>query len=156
MIGSNNEYEGYDTISSVDGTITSESTGKRLETLETLVHAMWIMFQKNGYTNEMLDEAITEALNIEASGRVMLKGMNCPNCGRNAQRSGNFKIKCIYCGMEAVLNPYEAADIAKQAAAAIAQQEEEAAQKERWDKAVNNDPFQPYDVSKDLGFDDFN
>ena len=45
----------------------------------------------------------------------MLKGMNCPNCGRNAQRSGNFKIKCIYCGMEAVLNPYEAADIADKA-----------------------------------------
>ena len=127
-----------------------------VDKLETLLHAFWIMFKKNGYTNEMLDEALVEAMDIEAEGNTALKGMVCPNCGRKAQFSGHFKIKCIYCGSESVLNPYEAREIAKQMDAAMAEQQAQEEQKERWDKAVGNDPYQPYDVSKDLGFDEFN
>lgn len=127
----------------------------KIAKLETLVHAFWIMFQKNGYTNEMLDEAISEALDIEAEGPVNLKGMSCPSCGRKAQLSGNFKIKCIYCGMESIINPYEAREFNRQIEEAMAQQQEEEAQKQRWEQAVENDPYQPYDVSKDLNFDDF-
>ncbi len=126
----------------------------KIQALETLVHALWIMFTKNGYTNEMLDEAIAEALEIEAEGAVHLKGMACPNCGRKAQLSGSFKIKCIYCGMESIINPYEARDINKQFEEAMAQQQEEEEQKQRWAEAVENDPYKPYDVTKDLNFED--
>lgn len=132
-----------------------DPTKNELRRQDTLMHAFWILMAKNGYTNEMLDEAIGEALEIEASGPAYLKGMICPNCGRNAQLSGAFKIKCIYCGMESIINPYEARDIAAQVDEALAAQEQEAAQKEKWDKAMENDPYQPYDVSKDLNFDDF-
>lgn len=127
----------------------------RFAKIETLQHAFWIMLQKNGYTNEMLDEALAEALEIEAQGTKALKGMTCPNCGRNAQLSGSFKIKCIYCGTESIINPYEAHEIATEMDAAMAQQQEDEAQKERWNQAVQNDPFKPYDVSKDLNFDDY-
>jgi hypothetical protein len=127
-----------------------------IKKLDTLMHAFWILLQKtNGFTNEMLDEALAEAIEIESTGPAYLKGMVCPSCGRKAQLSGSFKIKCIYCGMESIINPYEARDIANQVDEVLAQQEEEAAQKEKWDKAVENDPYQPYDVSKDLNFDDF-
>lgn len=127
----------------------------KFKKLETLIHSMWLLLKKNGYTNEMLDEAIAEALDIEAEGPAYLKGMVCPNCGRNAQLSGSFKIKCIYCGMESVINPYEARDIANQFDEALAEQQAEQEQKERWASAVQNDPYQPYDVSKDLNFDDY-
>ena len=127
----------------------------KIAKLETLIHSMWLLMKKNGYTNEMLDEAIAEALDIEAEGPAYLKGMVCPNCGRNAQLSGSFKIKCIYCGMESVINPYEARDIANQFDEALAAQQAEQDQKDRWSTAVENDPYQPYDVSKDLNFDDF-
>lgn len=137
-------------------TSNADLTPDSLKTLETLVHAMWILQQKqHGFTNEMLDEALTEAMEIEADGRSALKGMVCPGCGRKAQYSGAFKIKCIYCGMEAVLNPYEAAELAREMDAKVAQDEALKAQQEKWQNAVTNDPYQPYDVSKDLNFDDF-
>ena len=145
---------GYNVLSSMKA-LDYDRNETRFSKIETMIHAFWIMFQKNGYTDEMLDEALAEALKIEAEGNKALKGMACPNCGRNAQLSGNFKIKCIYCGMESIINPYEARDIAVEVDAAMAQQQEEAAQKERWAQAVENDPYKPYDVSKDLNFDDF-
>jgi hypothetical protein len=57
--------------------------------------------------------------------------------------------------MESIINPYDARDIAIEMDEAMAQQQEEEAQKERWNQAVENDPFKPYDVSKDLNFDDY-
>lgn len=145
------DYNIYSSIKALD----YDKDENRFSRLETLIHAFWIMFQKNGYTNEMLDEALAEALAIEAEGNKSLKGMQCPNCGRKAQLSGSFKIKCIYCGMESIINPYEARDIAVEIDAAMAQQQEDEAQKERWAQAVENDPYKPYDVSKDLNFDDY-
>ncbi len=131
-----------------------DSASNDIEKLETLLHAFWIMFKKNGYTNEMLDEALDEAINIESEGKINLKGMVCPNCGRKAQFSGHFKIKCIYCGSESIMNPYEARDIAKEMDQVMAEQQASAEQQERWSKAVENDPYTPYDVSKDLNFED--
>lgn len=148
------DYFDYNIYSSMKSLNIDKDEG-RISKLETMIHAFWIMFQKNGYTNEMFDEALSEALAIEAQGNTALKGMTCPNCGRKAQLSGNFKIKCIYCGMESIINPYEARDIAIEMDEAMAQQQEEEAQKARWNQAVENDPFKPYDVSKDLSFDDY-
>lgn len=145
----------YENIYSSVKALDFDKEAGRFSKIETLQHAFWIMLQKNGYTNEMLDEALAEALEIEAQGTKALKGMTCPNCGRNAQLSGSFKIKCIYCGTESIINPYEAHEIATEMDAAMAQQQEDEAQKERWNQAVQNDPFKPYDVSKDLNFDDY-
>lgn len=145
----------YENIYSSVKALDFDKEAGRFAKIETLQHAFWIMLRKNGYTNEMLDEALAEALEIEAQGTKALKGMNCPNCGRNAQLSGAFKIKCIYCGTESIINPYEAHEIATEMDAAMAQQQEDEAQKERWNQAVQNDPFKPYDVSKDLNFDDY-
>ncbi len=150
MYNDSNEYESVFS----ENTISYDSTGNELQRLNTLLHAFWIMFKNNGYTNEMLDEAIDEALAIESEGAKTLKGMVCPNCGRKAQFSGHFKIKCIYCGSESVLNPYEARDIAIEMENVMAEQQAAEDQKDRWEKAVENDPYTPYDVSKDLNFED--
>lgn len=129
---------------------------KRVVTLETLVHSLWLILQKElNYTNENLDVVIADALELESYKKSALKGMVCPSCGKKAQFSGSFKIKCIYCGTEAILNPYEAADYARKMDEQNAQEMAQMAQKEKWDQAVANDPYQSYDVTKDLNFDDF-
>ncbi|MBR1797021.1 MAG: hypothetical protein IJ757_03280 [Clostridiales bacterium] len=155
MFGMSNDPDNFEAIMSNNGSSASDSTNGRLDKLETMIHAFWLLFQQKGYTNEMLDEALTQALAEEAMGRTTLKGMACPGCGRKAQFSGHFKIKCIYCGMEAVLNPYEASDIARQMDEELAKQQSEEEQKQRWNEAVKSNPYQPYDVTQDLGFDDF-
>lgn len=132
----------------------TNETNLKLDKHEDLIHAFWLILQRMGVTNEQLDEAITEVLQEKMKGVVTLKGMSCPQCGSKAQFNGNFKIKCIYCGSEAVLNPYEARELAEQADAAMAEQRAAQEQQKRWEEAQRNNPYQPYDVSKDLNFDD--
>lgn len=124
--------------------------------VEVLLHAFWLLMKENGITDEKLDETIGKVLEIRSGGVPTVRGMSCPSCGKGAQMSGAFKIKCIYCGTEAILNPYEAAEIAAQVAEEEAARQAEIEQQERWNKAVENDPFKPYDVSKDLNFDEYN
>ncbi|MCQ2516160.1 MAG: hypothetical protein MJ094_04775 [Saccharofermentans sp.] len=131
----------------------NEVNGK-ITTNEQMIHALWLLLQRMGVTNEQLDEALTEVMEINARGVVSLKGMACPQCGSKAQFNGPFKIKCIYCGTEAVLNPYEARELAEQANAVIAEQQALEEQQKRWEEAQKNNPYQPYDVTKDLNFDD--
>ena len=57
--------------------------------------------------------------------------------------------------VDACYNPYEAADYARKMDEQNAQEMAQLAQKEKWDQAVANDPYQSYDVTKDLNFDDF-
>lgn len=126
----------------------------KLVTNESMIHAMWLILQKMGVTYEQLDEALGEVMAINSRGVVTLKGMSCPQCGSKAQFNGPFKIKCIYCGTEAILNPYEARELAEQADAKMAEKKALEEQQKRWEEAQKNNPYQPYDVSKDLNFDD--
>ena len=58
-----------------------------IKKLDTLMHAFWILLQKtNGFTNEMLDEALAEAIEIESTGPAYLKGMVCPSCETHVER----------------------------------------------------------------------
>lgn len=127
---------------------------KQLDKIELTLHAMWIMMNKKGYTDPEFDQAMTEALEFSKRKDFQLKGVRCPSCGKNAQITNHFKIKCIYCGSEAVMHPYEVYnmlpeteyyDDVKDTASADA------------DKSVVDPAFQefePYDVTKDLNFDE--
>jgi len=134
--------------------LSSNESGIKLDKHEDLINAFWIILKRMGVTNEQLDEALTEVLNEKSNNVPTLKGMSCPQCGSKAQFNGSFKIKCIYCGSEAILNPYEAHELAKQAEAAMAEQKAYEEQQKRWEEAQKNNPYQPYDVSQDLNFDD--
>ena len=126
---------------------------KKIETLETINHAFWIMLSQKGYSNSDFDAAIDQVLQLEKRTDFKLVGVRCPGCGKSAQVSGSFKIKCIYCGMEAVIHPYEMYEMAKQAEAeeAARKQEEIESQSQYYDP---NAEFVPYDVTQDLNFDE--
>lgn len=113
---------------------------KRIDVLETTNHALWLMIKKKGFTDEEFDAAMVEAVDAR-SQNVPVTGLRCPNCGKSAQLSSMYKIKCIYCGSEAIIHPYEVYEIIK------AQAEADAA-------AAEAEANKPYDVTQDLRFDD--
>ena len=129
---------------------------EQVQKLETICHALWIMLNQKGHTNEEFDNAIAEVIERDKSCGMMLKGLRCPNCGKNAQLSKFFKIKCIYCGTEAIIHPYEVYDMfglaGEQEAARIAEGEEQARRATGTGYAIEE--HIPYDVTKDLNFED--
>lgn len=125
----------------------------RVESLEAINHAMWLMMQRLGSTNEEFDAALAYVFNTKKKeGKISSRGMGCPACGKSAQLSSdNMRIKCIYCGNEAVINPYELLDIV---ANQPVQEETPVVQAPVQAQQVIPDYAQPYDVSQDLNFDD--
>ena len=127
---------------------------KQLEKIELTLHAMWIMMNNQGYTDAEFDQAMTDAIEFTKRKDFQLKGIRCPSCGKNAQLSNYYKIKCIYCGSEAVMHPYEVYNMLpeEEAPAAVEAPVAEEVAAEPVDPAFQT--FEPYDVSKDLNFDE--
>lgn len=124
---------------------------KRMDKLEFTNHAMWIMLEKKGFTNEEFDQAMAEAYEIGKRKDFRLKGIHCPACGQNAQLSDNFKIKCIYCGEEAIMHPYEIYNMLPDDEPV----EEAAPATEAEASSAEATPAEePYDINKDLNFDE--
>lgn len=113
---------------------------ERIDVLETTNHAFWLMMKNKGYTDEEFDAAMAEAVECRKQ-TLPVTGLRCPNCGKSAQLSAQYRIKCIYCGSDAIIHPYEIYEIVKAQAAAEAAAAEAEANK-------------PYDVANDLRFDD--
>ena len=127
---------------------------KQLERIELTLHAMWIMMNKKGYTDPEFDQAMTDSLEFSKRKDFKLKGVRCPACGKNAQITNHFKIKCIYCGSEAVMHPYEIYNMLPETE--YYDDVKDTASKEKAEPVI--DPafqeFEPYDVTKDLNFDE--
>ena len=120
---------------------------KRMDKLEFTNHAMWIMLEKKGFTNEEFDQAMAEAYELGKRRDFKLSGVRCPACGQNAQLFEDFKIKCIYCGEEAVMHPYEIYSM-------LPTEPETKAPEASAEEAPAPSEPEPYDISKDLNFDD--
>lgn len=129
---------------------------KQVENLEILNHAMWLMLQRLGCTNEELDTALAFIFNNQKNNaKINSRGMGCPNCGKAAQLSSdNMRVKCIYCGNEAVINPYELMEMANSQAAAAVQESVQEQVPVQTQPVYDPNYAQPYDVSQDLNFDD--
>ncbi|MCQ2531253.1 MAG: hypothetical protein MJ093_00935 [Saccharofermentans sp.] len=127
---------------------------KTVENLEMINHAMWKMLQRLGCTNEDFDIALADVINSNKNiGKINSRGMLCPSCGKSAQISSDLmRIKCIYCGSEAVINPYELMEMANMQQQAVESVPEQAPVQEQ--VMGTPDYAQPYDVSQDLNFDD--
>lgn len=130
-----------------------------------LLHAFWIMLKEHGATNEELDKALNEAVLLEK--RTDYKNItNCPNCGKSLQKMENrpFTSKCYYCGSEMINNPYKKFDDLDPYNTGYAENPiqpepyvpddvaDEAEFKSAQDVISQN--FQPYDVTKDLNFEE--
>ena len=131
-----------------------------------LLHAMWLLLKEKGSTNEELDKALNEAVLLEK--RKDFKNIStCPNCGKGLQSMENFPFtfKCFYCGTEVMGNPFKKYDGLDPYKTDYPENtgltpepyvsDEEADKKEFLDaQEVISQSFEPYDVTKDLGFDE--
>ncbi|MCR5327258.1 MAG: hypothetical protein K6E12_00175 [Saccharofermentans sp.] len=142
-----------------------EEMKKQLEKQTYLLHAVWLLLKEKGMTNEELDKALNEAVLLEK--RTDYKNLTaCPNCGKGLQAMENrpFTSKCYYCGTEILDNPYKKYDgidpykidyTPKTAEPEDYVPDDAADEQEIQDaQAVISQDFEPYDVSKDLNFDD--
>ncbi len=142
-----------------------EELKRLVEKQSYLLHAFWIMLKENGASNEALDKALNEAVLL--GRRTDYKNAAvCPNCGKGLQSMENkpFTFKCYYCGIEILDNPYKKYDgLDPYKADYMSETEEpepyisddEAEEKEIKEAAdVISQSFEPYDVTKDLNFDD--
>ncbi len=142
-----------------------EELKRMVEKQSYLIHAFWIMLKEKGATNEEFDKALNEAVLL--SKRTDYKhSSTCPNCGKGLQRMENkpFAFKCYYCGVELLNNPYKRYDDLdpykidykpepEQPEPYVS--DDEADEKEFREAAdVISKSFEPYDVTKDLNFDD--
>ena len=144
-----------------------EELKKLVEKQGLLLHAFWIMLKEKGATNEELDKALNESVLLEKR-KDYKNNTVCPNCGKGLQSMENkpFASKCYYCGIEILDNPYKKFDDIDPYKPAYTEapsepqpyvSDDEADAKEFQEaQDVISQNFEPYDVSKDLNFDDEN
>ena len=143
-----------------------EELKKLVEKQSYLLHALWLMLKEKGYTNEEFDKALTEAV-LLGKRTDYKNSTTCPKCGKGLQSMENkpFASKCFYCGLEVLDNPYKKYDELDPYKPAYSTGNENAPQeyvsdaeadeqefKEAQD--VISKSFEPYDVSRDLNFED--
>ena len=142
-----------------------EDLKRMVEKQSCLIHAFWIMLKEKGATNEEFDKALTEA-SLLANRKDYKNVSTCPNCGKGLQKLENklFTSKCYYCGLEVLNNPYKKYDGLDPYKSNYAEPEEEPApyisdaeadaQELKESQDIISQSFEPYDVSKDLNFDE--
>ena len=139
-----------------------------VDELKVLVHGMWMILKAMGVEYDQLDDKLDIASRL--AGRVdFSEDVKCPSCGRGLQTMEKFvfKKKCYYCGYEKTQNPfqkYDSIDLNEKPVAAAADENQKTEAKTEQEitpedeilaaREVLNTTFEPYDVSKDLGFDE--
>ena len=142
-----------------------EELKRMVEKQSCLLHAFWLMLKEKGATNEEFDKALTEASLL--SKRIDYKNVTtCTNCGKGLQKMENklFTSKCYYCGLEILNNPYKKFDGLDPYSKGYEEKEEEPApyisdaeaeaQELKESQDIISQSFEPYDVTKDLNFDE--
>lgn len=140
-----------------------------VEKQSLLLHAFWLLLKEKGFSNEELDKTLNEAMLL--AKRTDYKNSSvCPSCGKALQAMENypFTFKCFYCGTEVIGNPYkkydsldpynqnypEAEAPSAESGEAPLSDEEAAASEIKEAQDIISRSYEPYDVSKDLNFDD--
>ncbi|MBR3082423.1 MAG: hypothetical protein IKH06_06165 [Clostridiales bacterium] len=172
-----------DAALSQDNSIKNEfQSAKEVEVLrdtvnqqQILLHAMWLMLKDHGADNEEFNGKLKEA--VQLSSRTDFKNSsNCPSCGKGMQKMEKvpFTLKCYYCGTEVLCNPFMKFDgidpnsidykTERPSAEELIEQanpenyEQKIAQSEEDEianaEAILNTNYEPYDVSKDLNFEE--
>lgn len=142
-----------------------EDLKRMVEKQSCLIHAFWIMLKEKGATNEDFDKALTEAA-LLVNRKDYKNVSTCPNCGKGLQKMENklFTSKCYYCGLEVLNNPYKKYDGLDPYNTGYTEPEEEPApyisddeadaQELKETQEIISQSFEPYDVTKDLNFDE--
>jgi len=133
--------------------------------LDILVASMWMLMKEKGFEDEALMEKITSIIDEQKGVVYRQSTIKCPKCGNVIQeiKKTPLTARCFYCGAMYVLYPFNDKALSEDELKAIEGDEPEtdtvAADKkeEKNEEKVPEIPthFEPYDVSKDLRFDEF-
>jgi len=132
-----------------------EKLKRRVTESEIMIHALWSFIKHYGnISSEELNATIEGLLQVRYS-KKQKNEVICPDCGKVMQKVNKdlFTFKCYYCGAEQIQNPFDCFDIAK----AEMEEEKKAAEAQpdvETDEDILNKTFEPYDVTKDLHFED--
>ncbi|MCR4670954.1 MAG: hypothetical protein K5643_07180 [Saccharofermentans sp.] len=158
---SKEELKAQKIIDEFSDDITVEEIKHDVDELKVLVHGMWMLMKEKGIDYSELDAKLDIAAKL-ATRTDYADDIKCPSCGRGLQTMEKyvFKKMCYYCGYEKTQNPfqkYDGIDLNK----APESEEDEAAKAQQETDAeyaaaqeVLNTTFEPYDVTKDLNFDE--
>ncbi|MBR1906564.1 MAG: hypothetical protein IJ819_08915 [Clostridiales bacterium] len=142
---------------------------------QILLHAMWLMLKDHGADNDEFNRHLKEASQL--SSRTDFKNsVSCPSCGKGMQKMEKvaFTLKCYYCGYEYLCNPFMKYDeidpsvIDYKTERPSGEQLDEQSKPEQFEQnqakteedeianaeAILNTSYEPYDVSKDLNFEE--
>ncbi len=174
-----------DAALSSDGSIKNEFQSiKEVEILrdtvnqqQILLHAMWLMLKEHGFTNVEFNLHLKEASQLSLR-KDFKNSINCPSCGKGMQKLEQvpFTLKCYYCGTEFLCNPFmkydglDPEEIEYRPDKATSEELDEHSKPENYEqrqvqseedeianaKEILDREYQPYDVSKDLNFEDEN
>lgn len=142
---------------------------------QVLLHAMWLMLKDHGYTNEEFNRYLSDAAQLSIR-KDFKNNVTCPSCGKGMQKLEKvpFTLKCYYCGNETLCNPFMKFDGLDPAAVeykterATSEELDEQSKPEQFEQrqvlseeeeianaeAILSTNYEPYDVSKDLNFED--
>jgi len=142
-----------------------EELKRMVEKQSCILHAFWLLLKEKGATNEEFDKALTDA-SLLKTRKDYRNVTTCPNCGKGLQKMENklFTSKCYYCGLEVINNPYKKYDGLDPYNTGYAEKTEEPepyisddeadAKELKETQDIISQSFEPYDVTKDLNFDD--
>lgn len=125
-----------------------EKVKLRIDSLEILVHSMWLLLKDSGFTDEMLNSKISQVLEENKKAGYLKLNIECEDCHQPMQSSGDYTAKCIYCGKEIRINPFQSEYFEPMPVS-----EETDVNSEATDEESQESNFEVYDVDKDLKFD---
>ena len=128
--------------------------------LDILVASMWMLMKEKGYTDEELMNRATSFITEKEGNVYSHEIIHCPKCNQVIQevKKSPLTVRCVYCGSQYVLYPYN--DVEERDPKMIVEGNDDIAPKkeEKKEEPVPDytipTVFEPYDVSKDLRFDE--
>ena len=142
----------------VSGKISDNELSYSVGRLDILVASMWMLLQEKGFTDADLMTKITEIIEDRKGEVYQHTVIKCPKCGNNVQDIKKTPLtgRCYYCGEVFMVYPYndkeDQTPVLVNTSNATVQN---AATSEEAKEDTEKDAFEPYDVSKDLKFDEF-
>lgn len=142
---------------------------------QILLHAMWLMLKEHGADNEEFNRQLKAATQLSTRNDFK-NNVSCPSCGKGMQKMEKvpFTLKCYYCGEEYLCNPFMKFDdidpnfVDYKPERATSEQLDEQSKPEQYEQkivqteedeianaeAILKTNYEPYDVSKDLNFEE--
>lgn len=138
----------------------NEELDVSIRRLDILVSSMWKLMKEKGYTDDDLMNQVTSIITENEGAVYSREAIHCPKCGQVIQevKKSPLTVRCFYCGSQYVLYPYN--DVEERDLKMIVEGDnditpakEEKAEEPPKDYTIPTE-FEPYDVSKDLRFDE--